>query len=157
MAWGLYGAISGPVEFGSEFQELCARPYHGHPRGCPNHGRRLSCPPRAPLIDQVLDLSQQVYVIATRFDLGAHVRRMRERHPEWSERQLYCCLYWQGTARKAHRADVEWARGMWSIQRVIATPEGHGVNVTALMAANGVALEWPPRKYTWVVSVGGAA
>jgi len=156
MPYSVIGEINMLLEYGPEFQALCARPYLGHPRGCPNRGKRDTCPPRAPLIDGVLDLSQQVYVVATRFDLGAHVGRMRNRHPDWSERQLYCCLYWQGTARKIHREDVKWARGQWGIRRVVPTPEGHGVNVTALMAALGVTLEWPPRRMTWVVSLGGS-
>jgi len=150
------------LQFGPEFQALCARPYHGHPHGCPNCGRRPSCPPAAPLIDRVLDLSEPMFVVATPFDLGWHIEKMRRRHPDWSERQLRCCLYWQGTARKQHRQAIA-ANVPWRFPngyRLVHTPEGHGVNVTVLMASLGaqsVTLEWPPEKTSYVVSIGGTA
>ena len=86
---------------------LCRRPYPGHPKGCPNWNRRATCPPKAPLLARILDLESPVYCIANAFDLAGHVARMRARHPGWSYRQLACCLYWQGTARKRLREKVD--------------------------------------------------
>ena len=139
-----------------DMQSLCGLPYHGHPRGCPNLGCKAGCPPQ-PLLEQVLDFSRPMYVIWTDFDLGSHVARMHKRHPEWSDRQLYCCLYWQGTARKAHREEQVRARRLYEINRIVSTPEAHGVNVTALMALLNVHLEWPPMQLTRVVSLAGTA
>ncbi|NIN69704.1 MAG: hypothetical protein GTO63_34475, partial [Anaerolineae bacterium] len=64
-----------------EVRDLCTRPYHGHPKGCPNYGKRPSCPPAAPLLGEVLDLDHAVYAVWNRFDFAGHVARMRARHP----------------------------------------------------------------------------
>lgn len=72
---------------------LCCHPYPGHPRGCPNYNRKPGCPPGAPMFDDRMDLGRPVYAIINEFDLAAHMERMRQDHPDWSERQLTCCLY----------------------------------------------------------------
>ncbi len=147
------------VPFRAEIQHLCCRRYPGHPRGCPNFGKKDTCPPK-PLIDEVLDLTQPVYAIYTEFDLGAHAARMWAEYPDWSERQAYCCLYWQPRARAQHRE--EQAAALRTFYRdepicsyIVPVPEAYGVDVTALMASIGVTLEWPPRKITRVVSLAG--
>jgi predicted metal-binding protein len=135
-------------------RDLCKRPYPGHPRGCPNYGKRATCPPRAPLLGDAYVLQAPCFLVVNEFDLSAHVRRMRRRHPGWSDRQLRCCLYWQGTARKQLRDKVRRAlleaqrysireRGVWSVEYV---PEAMGMNVTATCAQIGIDLEWPPER-----------
>lgn len=139
-------------------RELCTRPYLNHPRGCPNWGKRATCPPRCQLLPKVFDLAEPTFVIWNAFDLAAHASRMRKRHPEWSDRQVYCCLYWQPTARKQLREVV---RGfiVWDRHRppriVLYCPEAMGVNVTATMQAIGIDLEWPPRKFAYQVAIAG--
>jgi len=143
-------------------RELCTRRYHGHRHGCPNYGKRWTCPPGAPLFDAIARLpgdhpdSHAVLAIWNRFDLGSHVIRMRRLHPEWSDRQCYCCLYWQGTARKALRAEVY--KRLAHLDRptpweVTYCPEGMGVNVTATMADIGVELQWPPTTVAYQVAL----
>lgn len=138
-----------------EVRALCRRPYAGHPKGCPNWKRRATCPPRALLLGQVLDLSQPVYCVFNRFRLATHVRKMRAKHPEWSERQLRCCLYWQGTARKQLRAKVDRFLSENPGLSPVYTPEACGVDVTATMAAIGVQLEWPPISVAYQVALVG--
>lgn len=97
-------------------------------------------------------------VIWTTFPFGKHVTKMQFKHPEWSKRQLECCLYWQGTARKELRAEV----GRFVLETsekwlVFFIPEAHGVNVTATMAALGHSLEWPPVHMTHHVAIAVAA
>ena len=133
---------------------LCRRPYPGHPRGCPNVGYRVSCPPCAPIWENVLELSP-VWVIWIVFDFGGHVARMRRLHPDWSQRQLECCLYWQGAARKALRAEISAFLAEHQGLVVTTCPEGMGVDVTATMKDCGVVLEWPPQQ--WAVQVAMAA
>jgi len=71
---------------------------------------------------------------------------MREKHPEWSERQLACCLYWQAGARKQLESEIQkFYRehpGLW----LVRCPEAMGVDVTGTMRLVGVELEWPPRE-----------
>lgn len=136
---------------------LCIKPYPGHPKGCPNHGKRATCPPLALLIGEVLDLDDIVWVIWNRFNFARHVERMRARHSDWSRRQLECCLYWQGTARKALRAEIEEfkeGRREWGL-RLVVCPEACGVDVTATMDSIGVHLEWPPKRFTYQVALAG--
>lgn len=133
-------------------RSLCTNPYPNHPRGCPNWSKRSSCPPAAHLFDDVFDLSE-VFAIWTTFPFGEHVHRMKTAHPDWTERQLSCCLYWQGTARKLHK--IELAKFLKEHPGLKATscPEAMGVNVTATLNAIGENLEWPPKTKTYQVSL----
>ncbi len=135
---------------------LCCRFYPLHPKGCPNFGKRDTCPPKAPMIGELLDLSQPVFAVYNIFDFGGHVARMRDRHPDWSERQVRCVLYWQGTARKQLRVRLRKFcrehRGLKSI----GCPEACGVNVTATMAAVGIHLEWPPETVAYQIALAGS-
>lgn len=135
-----------PVLDGS-VRNLCRRPYAGHPKGCPNYGCKERCPPRSPMLADVIDLQQPVFAIWNAFDLGKHVERVRAKHPTWTERQLYCCLYWQGTARKSLREKI---RQFCHVRpcsglTIVGCPEACGVNVTETMKRVGIFLEWPPR------------
>lgn len=137
-------------------RRLCCRPYAGHPRGCPNYNRRTSCPPHARTLKTVLDLSRPCYCLWNAFDLFAHVECMKARHPAWSTRQLYCCLYWQGTARAQLKQIVTEFVRTHPRTLIVACPEACGVNVTATMKALGVSLEWPPRKIAYQVALAGS-
>lgn len=139
----------------STVRDLCVRRYPGHPRGCPNFGKKPTCPPQAPMIADVIDLERPVFAIWNRFDLAGHVRRMKERHPDWSKRQAVCCLYWQPRARKELRQRVVAFLRAHRGTRVVFTPEAMGVNVTATMRQAGVQLEWPPRSIAYQVALVG--
>lgn len=140
-------------------RSLCSRPYEGHPSGCPNFKVSPRCPPEAPLLGDVFDLDGPVWAVYSVFPLGEHVARMRVKHPGWSDRQLGCVLYWQGTARKRLRAEVEEFRGSHPDQRwvVEATPEAMGCDVTATMKAVGVELPWPPVDVAYHVALAGTS
>lgn len=140
-----------------EVRHLCAKPYPGHPRGCPNFGKRPMCPPQEPLLYDVFHRIGEFWLVWNRFDLGAHVARMREKHPDWSERQLYCCLYWQPRARKALAAQIREFRIIHPGLKITTCPEAMGVNVTATMRAVGVTLEWPPITSAYQVALAGQA
>lgn len=103
-----------------------------------------------------MDLSQPTWVVWSTFDLGGHVRRMQAKHPDWSDRQLRCCLYWQPRARKILGCAVVDFLVEHPGLHVLWTPEACGVNVTATMAKAGEILEWPPRETTYQVVVAGS-
>ena len=138
-------------------RELCFRRYPDHPSGCPNYGRRPTCPPECKLLHEVIDLDKPVYVVWSVFDLGVHVDRMRTRHPGWSDRQLRCCLYWQPKARK--KLWIEIVHCSISIEnggmKGHLCPEAMGVNVTETMKLLGEILEWPPVTKTYQVALVG--
>ena len=135
---------------------VCLRPYAGHKKGCPCYGKKAGCPPEAPLVDKVLDLGRPVYAVYNAFDLGEHVLQMRDKHPNWSYRQLVNCLYWQQRERGKLRREIRAALELLPDGLVVLTnPEGAGVNVTATMETCGVYLEWPPRETAYQVSLIG--
>jgi hypothetical protein len=137
---------------------LCVKPYPLHPKGCPNFKHKLGCPPQAPQLDAFYDVSVETYVIWNAFALGAHVRSMRAKHPTWSERQLYCCLYWQPRARAD--LEVEIAKFMEvekAARWVSRCPEAMGLDVTATMRTLGITLEWPPVETAYQVAFAGIA
>lgn len=135
---------------------LCVAPYPLHKYGCPNFGKKLGCPPNVPMLDSVFDLAKPTYAIYNVFCLGDHVRRMKQRHPAWKERQLVCCLYWRQTAR-AH-LDIEigsFLRDVDEHAHVVKCPEAMGLNVTATMHNIGIDLEWPPVEWVYQVAFAG--
>jgi len=141
------------IPFGEYVQDFCKNPYPLHSKGCPNYGKKQGCPPCS-LIDKELDFKRDLYLIYTEFKIGEFAERMKEKYPHWTEKQTYNCRLWQPRARKEHNLEIEKAKKEYSID-VIKSPEAKGVNVNLLMAKIGIKLEWPPRKITRVVSIGG--
>jgi predicted metal-binding protein len=136
------------------FQKLCRQSYPGHTKGCPNYGKKKGCPPQQKLFFDIFD--QDFYLIYTEFDLATHVKKMRKKHSDWTDRQLYCCLYWQGTARKNLKAEITRAKKMLPHHHITTCPEAMGVNVTDLMEDNAdIELEWPPKTTTYQVAIAG--
>ena len=155
MPWAVVEPIIEP-----DVRGLCTRAYEGHPRGCPNYGKRPTCPPEAPMLGDVLDLAQRVFAVWNVFDFAGHIERMVIAHPAWSDRQRRNCRYWQGPARVRHRGIVaEFTReavlSRAGILVPVFCPEACGVNVTATMACVGVCLEWPPRTVAYQVALVG--
>ena len=144
-----------PLVIDKKMRALCARPYPNHPKGCPNFGKKAKCPPNAPLITNVIEMDSAVYAIYNVFDFKAHCDRMREKHPNWTQRQVECCLYWQPKARKQLRARIKQFRQEFPQMRVVATPEAQGVNLTATMKQAGVEMEWPPVNVTYQIVLAG--
>lgn len=135
-------------------RNLCVRPYPLHPKGCPNFGKKDGCPPLAEPISEILDMAAPVYAIWNAFDLLAHVENMRLKHPHWSDRQLYCCLYWQPRARKYLEGQIH-TFSTRIMARKVYCPEAHGVNVTATMKTLGIELEWPPVNVAYQIILAG--
>lgn len=81
-------------------RDWCRLPYYNHPYGCPNYGVNSGCPPLVARIEEYFDLSKSCWLAIVDFDLSSHKKRMKELHNNWSENQLKCVLYWQGTVKK---------------------------------------------------------
>lgn len=138
-----------------QVKNLCAQAYPGHPKGCPNFGKRWTCPPKAPKVEHVFDFSKPIFVIWNTYDLKAHLEKMEQLHPEWSDKQKNCCLYWQGSARKALRREITDFCSKYPDLFVTTCPEAMGVNVTGTMCTIGHFLQWPPKTMTYQVAVAG--
>ncbi len=120
--------------------EWCQIPYPGHPKGCPNYGRK-GCPPDAPFIAEIMDLRRPVYIAFSEFNVYMHMCRMHKKHPNWSEKQLRNVLYWQGTSRKEMRQRAKIAQFYGGGDVVLTCPEAHGVNVYATCRCSGLKLQ----------------
>jgi hypothetical protein len=122
---------------------FCAHPYDGHKKGCPNLGKKVTCPPFHKMF--VPDMENPMYAIINEFPLYTHVERLRLLYPSWTERQLYCCLYWQPKARKQLQAEIKRFLNDHADYSVDTCPEAGAVNVTETLRLIGISLEWPPR------------
>jgi len=137
------------VVVNSSIRSLCVRPYPNHPKGCPNFWKKETCPPQVGLLGDIYDISKGFRVVWVEFDFGNHRIRMGRKHPNWSQRQVDCCLYWQGGVKKKLREEIQdvmyYLEGRGDFL-VTDCPEAMGVNVTETMRNIGVNLEWPPEK-----------
>jgi len=140
-------------------RSLCILPYHNHPKGCPNFGKKDICPPKCKNFQSIYSSHHAIWALWAEFDLAAHIQRMQERHPLWTYRQLSCCLYWQGSVRKFLRESIaKWIsenKEEYPNLTVTTCPEAMGVNVTATMHNIGTELEWPPRQTTRLIYLAG--
>ena len=136
-------------------RKLCYRPYPNHNKGCPNYGKKKGCPPQAQLFETIYDMSKPIYAIVNQYDFKSHVDKMKATHPNWSYRQLTCCLYWQGTARKQLMAGIKNFLKEHREYRIEACPEAMGVNVTETLNNAGITLEWPPKNIACQVALAG--
>mgnify|MGYP006303642661 CR=1 FL=1 len=119
----------------------CTLPYPGHPKGCPNYGKKPSCPPNAPPVRERFDLARPLYLVHSGFDLAAHAAAMKEKHSGWSDRQCRCLLYWQPKSRKQLRERVLRAAAITGAREMTDCPEAMGVNVFATAAVSGLKLD----------------
>lgn len=150
--------IFGPVEIicSPDIQKLCLCPYYGHPKGCPNYGKRPDCPPKAPYF---LDLFQEkAYVALISFDFEKYLSKKRsekrKKHPVgWTERALRNPRHWQGHLRSELKKFIAEMMPCIDGDSVILNPEGMGVNVTVTCAKAKFYLEWPPEKKVCCVAL----
>lgn len=127
------------IVMSDKYGDWCQLPYPGHPKGCPNYNKKITCPPNANKI--LKRRNTNYYFVYSIFDLQAHVDKMHKKHPDWSERQLRNVYYWQNTSRKYLVLEVVKAISRKELKIVTYCPEGHGVNVYATCAINGLKLE----------------
>jgi hypothetical protein len=81
---------------------------------------------------------------------------MHAKHPNWTDRQIRCCLYWQSKARKELREKLKLFLSEHPEFIVLTTPEACGVDVDATMASLGAKLEWPPVSLAYQVALVGS-
>ena len=133
-------------------REWCMLPYPRHPKGCPNYGKRKSCPPQAPLITEWADLSKPMDFVVIEFNLARHIEKMRQKHPNWSEAQLRCCLYWQGKVNKLLK-DTTKAYALFCGGKYTMCPEAMGVNVIESARRLGLPIEINPQKKIYKIAL----
>jgi hypothetical protein len=117
----------------------CELPYPGHKKGGPNYGK--GCP--LPRVNKFSDLSKPHWFAIIKFDLKGHVEKMKNKHPDWSDRQNRCVLYWQnGVRSKLNKICQEFIGNKDLIYHKI--PEAMGVNVILTMKKLNIPIEIKP-------------
>ena len=133
-------------------REWCLLPYPDHAKGCPNYNKKQGCPPQSPFVGDYFDLNRDSYFVIVQFDLESHINKMKMKHPNWSDRQARCVLYWQGGVNKRLRERCQF----YTSQRLGLTynicPEAMGVNVIKTCKAIGLPIK--PRPTDTVFKVG---
>jgi len=119
----------------------CKLRYPNHPKGCPNYGKHLGCPPQCAYVTQIFEMKAVFYLVHSEFDLASHVERMREKHPYWTERQLRNVLYWQGRSKKQLKQRVEEAQNLLGCDTYHTYPEAAGVHMYVTCIKSGLRLE----------------
>lgn len=147
--------VTGKLDITMDAREWCKLSYPGHKNGCPNYGERETCPPKIKTIYECFDLSKQHWLAVVSFDLAAHVERLKEIHPDWSERQLFCCLYWQGSVRKQLKELCEDFVKNKSEICFSNCPEAMGINVFTTLSKFDVKLTKNPKNIVYKVALIG--
>jgi hypothetical protein len=125
----------------------CSLPYPIHPKGCP---RFPICVKNRLTQDELIKENRRWFAVIETFDLKHHAALMKQKHPDWSERQCRCLLYWQNHVRKKLlNRTYEYSRKLspsylHKANIILEVPEANGINVFATMAKVGVILQKNP-------------
>jgi len=135
-------------------RDWCKLPYPDHPNGCPNYNKKQGCPPQAPLIERYFNLHKDHFFVIVIFNLGHHVNKMLEKHPNWSERQARCVLYWQGTVNKQLRLECEGYAKQFNLV-YNSCPEAMGVDVIKTCKNLGLPIKQQPSNIVFKIGMLG--
>lgn len=142
-------------------RDWCKLPYPGHPYGCPNYGNRPDCPPIIDVFENLWDMSKPFDAVVCTFDMKHHIERMLSIHPDWTDRQCRCCLYWQNGVRKELNNAIITQKAVYlhsvrsSSVNATLLPEAQGVNVFATMRQIGVKIMAKPKDVIYKVAIVG--
>ena len=136
-----------------ETSEWCKLPYPRHPHGCPNFGKREDCPPKANKFWSLI--KAPYFLVGIRFNLGEHIEQMRKKHPNWSEAQLKCLLYWQNKVNKRLRELSLKLISLIPNSAILFKPEANGIDVFKTAENVGIFLERNPRFFVWKIAIIG--
>lgn len=118
------------------------------------NGKKKGCPP-CETLDKIIDLNKPVYIIWNIFDFSSHCKRMKKLHPNWTNYQIRCCLYWQPKARNQLKKEIQKFLKDNSNCHIVKCPEASGVNVFLEMASIGYRLEKIPKIKTYQIVIAG--
>lgn len=131
----------------------CKLPYPDHPKGCPNYNQRKICPPKAPLFKQII--KPPYTLVAVKFNLEKHVKKIKAKHPNWSNKQARCVLYWQNKVNKKLKQLSEETASKIRNSIILYKPEANGVNLFKTCKKIGLTLRPNPQKILWKMSIIG--
>lgn len=147
----------------------CTLPYPGHEKrwvkgkwvsGCPNFPGCIRN--HGDFLQLGKGRKWKWYAVVEEFDLKAHAKAMKLKHPNWTDKQCRNLLYWQSSVRKRLRAKTIGYKIMLNRRSdrapsagfLLDIPEAHGVNVFATMAKVGVTIDRNPDIVRKVMLIG---
>lgn len=136
-------------------RSMCIKPYKNHKYGCPNFGKLDTCPPNIPcMYDQIFDVNE-VYALATKFDLEKYYQKRQKNRPDLPIGQIKNIRNWQPiTLKENDYAIAEFYKENPDKQDFISTRllECMGVDVVNTMKRVGLYLTFPVEKYTYRIA-----
>lgn len=143
------------VVYERKIQFYCKRPFPAHPEGCPNFGVKKGCPPNEKLIDEIIDLEKDVFLIITEFHFKDYTNKFDVLSDAWFEREN-----WEPLAKKQHAREVDEFLKEHTNYTADDCPEARGVNLGAMLQEQKeIKLDWtwPPKptSTTYVISLAG--
>ena len=132
--------LNGSLIIDERVRGWCALPYPGHPKGCPNLNVKDECPSKCRMIYDNFNLKKDHWFAIIKFDMEAQMARMLDLHPDWSEKQCRCCLYWQEGVRKKLRQLCESKIDGNHRLSYTLIPEAGGVHVFDTMLQHGISM-----------------
>ncbi len=114
-----------------KIQYLCELPYPDHPNGCPNYNKNPLCPPHSPNRKEILKKYQYFTLFMVKFDFKRHKEQMKMNHPDWSDRQIACNLYYQSHIKKLFYAYVS-PYYVYPNQVLMGCGSGFGTNIYSM-------------------------
>jgi len=146
----LHRVISHP-----KVMDMCKIPYHGNPKGCPMYDKRSRCPPRTKMFDEII--VPPYFLIIQDFDLETQMKKMKDRHSDWSDKQCANTRYWQkGFDGSIKREADQFITEEMKDGVILVRPEAYGVNLFATCAHHGIILKrrYPLKVVKKMVMVG---
>lgn len=136
-------------------RDWCTLKYPGHPKGCPMYGKRPECPPDAPLVEDWINLSKPHWFVISEFDIKDHMRKMKNKHPNWTERQCRNPYYWQGSVRSKLRKECQLFCSNYEGTVSTLLPEAMGVYVFGSARKIGIEIRRIPMEIIYKIALIG--
>jgi len=148
--------ITGELVIDLRAREWCKLPYgkyylksgekrYTHPNGCPVYGKNPDCPPEAPIIHDYIDLSKEHWLVYVFFNMTVQYKKLRDIHPEWSDKMCRNSRYWQGTVGKKLRELAEMVIKRTKCNKYTLRPEARGIHVIKTIKRLGIFIKTRPK------------
>ncbi len=152
-----------------EIKDLCYRSYPNHSKGCPNIDKCYHL--NIPNFEILLEYGKfnHFYLVYAKFDFKKYKELRKSEHPNWTENQVKCVLYWQNSVKKQlidyinvinfinKKAYILGCgsgmkfKKLPNYQKRVASMEHVCINVFSTMKLNGIKLEIIPKKIIYLI------
>ena len=124
-------------------RKWCQLPYENHKKGCPNFNKNDTCPSRCKYRKDILEKYDKFTLVYAVFNFQQYKEIRMKEHPDWSEKQAGCVLYWQSSIKKMLKGHIRHIKydemlgtgsGFWKYSSM----EAAGIYVFKTLLNNGI-------------------